>query len=143
MLFRSDNDVKMEVENYLFIDNGYKMRVLRKESDEYGGSKISQETSLLSSILKNGPEFGVHSFVYIESIKQFDMMFDYTTLKHDFNNIIALQMSEDDSQRLIGNYKASSLGQSNAIFVVDDTNTEVKFRPLALPPHSWVEHTLA
>jgi len=137
-----DNDTKMEVENYIFIDNGYKMRALRKESDEYGGSKISQETSLLSAILKNGPEFGVHSFVYIESVKQFDMMFEHATFKNDFENIIALQMSEDDSQRLIGNYGAASLGQSNAIFVVDGANTEVKFRPIELPPLSWVEHIM-
>lgn len=136
-------DSKMEHEHYVFIDNGYKMKSLRKDVDEYGSGRLSDEGALLSGIINKGSEFGVHSFVYVESMKHFDMIFEYSTLKNDFNNLVALQMSEDDSQKLAGNYNAANLTQETAIFIVDDANTEVKFRPFELPATSWLEHTLS
>ena len=137
-----ENDSKLEQEIYLFVDSIYKTRILRKTQNEYGGEKLSEETEKLSFILKNGSEFGAHSLIYIESMKQFDMIFDYNTLKQDFNNFIALQMSEDDSQRLVGNYEASKLGINNALLIIDDVNTQTKFRPFELPQLSWLEYKL-
>ena len=113
---------------YLFFFGLNKARNFKKA--DYS---LSNEAALLSKILADGGEHGIHSFIYADNPKGLDNIFDNNTLKNDFESIIALQMSVDDSRRFIGTDNAGSLGKENAILFVENMNLIKKFRPLQLP----------
>jgi len=117
-----------EEEKYLFFFGLNKARSFKKP--DYN---LSTEAMLLSKILADGGEYGVHSIIYVDNPKGLDNIFDNNTIKNDLETVIALQMSTDDSRKLIGTDNAGSLGRENAILFIENMNLVTKFRPLQLP----------
>jgi preprotein translocase subunit Sss1 len=127
-LTEAENGKEPEEEKYLFFFGLNKLRSFKKP--DYN---LSNEAMLLSKILADGGENGVHTVIYADNPKGLENIFDNNTIKNDFETVIALQMSIDDSRRLIGTEGASSLGKENAILFVENMNLVKKFRPLQLP----------
>ena len=124
----AESGKELEEEKYLFFFGLNKARSFKKP--DYN---LSNEAMLLSKVLADGGEHGVHTVIYADNPKGLENIFDNNTVKNDLETVIALQMSVDDSRRLIGTDSAGSLGKENAILFVENMNLVKKFRPLQLP----------
>jgi len=107
-------------------------RALRKD-----GYSMSEEGNLLAYILKEGADVGVYSLVQVDTMDNFSKNLDDNLLK-EFSQRVASQMNPDNSVKLIGNQKASKLGNNRAWYFDDNENTMIKFKPYELPTFSWV-----
>ena len=92
----------------------------------------------LSLILHDGPEVGVHTIVWCDTLTNLNRTFDRSTLR-EFGLRVALQMSENDSQNLIEIGDANKLGPHCALLYNDEVGTLEKFRPYALPDPQWLK----
>lgn len=124
-------------EKYLFMFGLDKARNFKKP--DYN---LSDEAMALSKILADGGEHGIHTTIYVSNSKALDNIFENGTIKNDLETLIALQMSVDDSRRLIGTDNAGTLGKENAILYVENMNLMKKFRPLQLPNEAWLNRQL-
>ncbi|MEI8167136.1 MAG: hypothetical protein WCG26_12190, partial [Chloroflexales bacterium] len=91
----------------------------------------------LPLILRDGPEVGVHTIVWCDTLMNLNRTFDRATLR-EFGLRITLQMSESDSQNLINTGDANKLGPHCALLYNDEAGTLEKFRPYALPDQQWL-----
>ncbi len=107
-------------------------RVFRKE-----GYSMSDEGNLLAYILKEGADVGVYSLVQVDTMDNFSKNLDDNLIK-EFSQRVASQMNPDNSVKLIGNQKASNLGNNRAWYYDDNENTMIKFKPYELPVYTWV-----
>ncbi len=92
----------------------------------------------LPLILHDGPEVGVHTIVWCDTLTNLNRTFDRSTLR-EFGLRVALQMSENDSQNLIEIGDANKLGPHCALLYNDEVGTLEKFRPYALPDPQWLK----
>jgi hypothetical protein len=95
-------------------------------------SRDNETLEQLKRIVADGPEHGIHSIFWFDSIKNFRSLFDYS-LEH-FNSRAVLPMSSQDSQDVIGEPFASTLGHFRAILYNNESGDNyAKFKPYALP----------
>lgn len=95
--------------------------------------KMGDPRRQFSTLLKEGPEVGIHSMVWCDS---------YSNIKYfinEFNMRIALQISKDDSYDLIGSYDANELKKYKAINYDKIEGKIEKFRPYSFPEEEWLE----
>ncbi len=90
----------------------------------------------LGLILREGPEVGVHTIIWCDSMTNLNRSLDRYTLR-EFVLRVAFQMSESDSHNLVESAAANKLGQHRALLYNDEAGTVEKFRPYAVPNASW------
>lgn len=123
-------------DNYLMVFAPYKLRSFKKE-----GYSLSNAAMIFDKIIKDGGECSIHTVMYMETQKNLENMFEHSTRNY-FQIVIALQMSSEDSNRLISSEAASNLGRDNALLCIEDINLVQKFRPLELPNDVWLGRKL-
>jgi hypothetical protein len=108
-------------------------------SSEPEGPSTAQQ---FASILRDGPDVGVHTIVWCDSVTNLNRVVDSRLLR-EFGLRVALQMSEQDSLGLLDSPIARQLGPYRAIFYVDDEARQEKFRPYAVPDEEWLRDVAA
>ena len=97
------------------------------------GDEVSDCGKLLDHILRNGPVYGVFTFLQVDSLESLSRI---GTPINVFNYRIALQMSENDSNKVVGSPIANKLFVFNrpsskfrAYFRDNNRNLTIKFKP--------------
>jgi len=117
---------------YFIVAGAQRMADLRPVSTRFG-NEPSEYAKKLMDILQRGPEVGVHVIMWVDNVKNFDMIFDRRTLAY-FDRRVALAMNKEDSQFLLGEPAAAMLGQFRALLQDEEANGVLeKFKPYALP----------
>lgn len=134
---------------YFFVHGIQRFRMLRKKDDDFGFSSYSDDDDkpatadqILTTILKDGPVFGVHTVMWCDSAATLERMLDRTALRQ-FESRVLFQMGASDSSALIDSIVASQLGMKRAILFCEELGQMEKFRPYALPDISWVSEMAA
>jgi hypothetical protein len=143
---RLDEDKVNLPARFLFLVGIQRARDLRP-SDPYS-STLPDSTNgevpqvdlsqLLVSILRDGPEVGIHTVIWCDSYTNLCRNLERQT-QREFAMRLVLQMGAEDSSSLIDSTLASKLGAYRAIYSNEDEGRLEKFRPYANPSREWLE----
>jgi hypothetical protein len=128
---------------YVLIFDLQRFRDLRKSDDDFGfSSRFGEEKPVsaskqLGTILRDGPQVGVHTIVWCDSLNNLNRSFDRQALR-EFEIRVLFQMSANDSSTLIDSPAASKLGEHRALFFSEEEGKIEKFRPYAVPDEAWL-----
>lgn len=112
---------------------------LRHEED-YGlsGGEGEATGERFASVLRDGPEHGVHTLLWCDTLSNLNRSVSRKTLR-DFDMRVLFQMSAADSSELIDSAAAGNLGLHNAILALQSEGTGEKFRPYMVPDAAYLE----
>jgi S-DNA-T family DNA segregation ATPase FtsK/SpoIIIE len=140
---RLDEDVTDAPTRFLFLYGLHRARDLRPD-DSMGFPSFSGEEAaapnlaeLFTAILRDGPEVGVHTLVWCDTMTNLNRSLDRRALR-EFAMRVAFQMSAEDSANLIDTPAASKLGPNRALFYSEDEGRLEKLRPYAVPSQAWL-----
>lgn len=127
---------------YLCIYGLHRARDLRPEEDNFSFSLSSEPAppnpaKQFPTILREGPELGVHTIVWCDTLANLNRTLDRRALR-EFEQRVAFQMSAEDSSNLVDSPAASKLGQHRALFFSEEQGRAEKFRPYGLPSEEWL-----
>ncbi|MCX7840296.1 MAG: FtsK/SpoIIIE domain-containing protein, partial [Anaerolineae bacterium] len=91
-----------------------------------------------AAILRDGPEVGVHTLVWCDTVTNLNRSVDRRVLR-EFALRVVMQMGAEDSANLIDSPAASKLGAHRALFYSEDEGRLEKFRPYAIPSPEWLD----
>jgi S-DNA-T family DNA segregation ATPase FtsK/SpoIIIE len=119
---------------YLVIVGLHRARDLRSE-DIYNQVEAAQQ---LGTILRDGPEVGVHSLVWCSTYAGLNRILQNREIA-EFGVRVALQMSAEDSNNLLDSPEANRLGSHRALLYDEERLGRLeKFRPYGLPEREWI-----
>jgi DNA segregation ATPase FtsK/SpoIIIE, S-DNA-T family len=95
-----------------------------------------EAADVLATILRDGPEVGVHTLAWCDSVDLLDRRLGREALV-DFGACVATTMDEQDSTTLLDSAYASTLRPRHALLADEERGRLVKFRPYVLPPSDW------
>jgi DNA segregation ATPase FtsK/SpoIIIE, S-DNA-T family len=124
---------------YLLILGLHRARELRPGDDDFYSSKDEPSAAkLLTTILKDGPEAGVHVLTWCDTVANARRTLDRSF--NEFGMRVAGPMSADDSQSFFDATDASRLDKPFRLIFADEDRPGVlqKFRPFALPELTWL-----
>ncbi len=127
---------------YLLIYGLQRARDLRQEDDlGYSFSTDEEEkppspAKQFSTILREGPDLGVHTLIWCDTYTNLTRTLDRRSLR-EFEMRVAMQMGAEDSANLIDTPAAGKLGLYRAYFYSEDEARLEKFRPYGLPSETW------
>ncbi len=139
-----EDQVWKEPAVYLFIYGLQRARDLRQEEDFGFSFGMEAEEAppnpaqQFATIVREGPEMGVHTIVWCDTYTNLTRTMDRRTLR-EFEMRVAMQMGAEDSANLIDTPAASKLGLYRAYFYSEDESRLEKFRPYGLPSEAWLE----
>ncbi len=128
---------------YLVVFGLQRARDLRQEEElgfgSFGGEEAAAPSPAqqLATILREGPELGVHTLVWCDTYTNLTRTLDRRALR-EFDLRVVFQMGAEDSSNLIDSPAASKLGPHRALFVSEEEGRLEKFRPYGLPPEAWL-----
>lgn len=126
---------------FLVIHNLSRFRDLKKGEDfnfsfsEDSGPAADKQ---LAAILREGPNFGIHSLVWSDSYNNTIRFLDRQSLR-DLEMRVLLQMGANDSANLMDSPAAAQLGARRAILYSDELGESEKFRPYGPPDADWLK----
>jgi DNA segregation ATPase FtsK/SpoIIIE, S-DNA-T family len=129
---------------YLFIYGLQRARDLRPDEDFSYSSFGSDEPKALSpakqfsTILREGPELGIHTLVWCDTLNNLNRTLERGLLR-EFELRIVFQMSQEDSLHLVDSPAANKLGPYRALLLNEETGQVEKFLPYGLPAKAWLE----
>lgn len=119
-----------------------RFRQLRQE-DEFDFSTDESDalspSKCFTNILTEGPEQGVHSIVWCDSLNNLNRTFNRKTLR-EFELRVLFQMSPTDSADLTDTALASDLGLYKALLFIEADGITEKFRPYGVPAPQVIAH---
>jgi hypothetical protein len=125
---------------FLILHNLARFRDLRK-SDDYSFSLdddgAGKPPELFSTILREGPNYGIHTLIWCDSFTNVNRWIDRPAM-HDLAFRVLFQMSGGDSANLMDTPEASRLGIHRAILYNEEQGDYEKFRPYGLPADDWL-----
>ncbi len=124
---RTETEQKSPI--YLLIYGLHRIRALRPEDS----SLIRQ----FSTILRDGPEQGIHTLIWCDMLNNFNRSLEQSMLD-EFELRVAFQMSENDSITLINSTEANKLGPYRAFLFKEGMGTPEKFIPYEQPSDEWL-----
>ncbi|MFI5378952.1 MAG: FtsK/SpoIIIE domain-containing protein [Tepidisphaerales bacterium] len=132
---------------YVFIAGLQRYRLLRKGEDDFSFSasdeeKKPQASKLFADLLKDGPAFGIHFVVWVDTPASLERTLERGSLR-EFDNRILFQMSANDSSNLIDSPAANKLGFNRALSFSEEQGVLEKFRPYSLPDREWFAQLVA
>ncbi len=129
---------------YVVIYDLGRFRDLRKSDDDYGFSSKSGEeekpspSKQLVTILREGPNFGIHVLCWCDTLGNLNRTFERSTAG-EFELRVLFQMSINDSSSLIDSPAAGRLGENRALLFNEEQGKTEKFRPYGLPDQEWLD----
>jgi len=127
---------------YLFLYGLQRARDLRQD-EGFNFPSFSEEsaapnsTQQFTTILREGPDVGVHTLIWCDTVTNLNRSLDRRALR-EFVIRVVFQMSAEDSASLIDTPAASKLGPHRALFYNEEEGRLEKFRPYALPTSDWL-----
>ena len=132
---------------YLFIYGLHRARDLRQEEGigfgSYNFGASGEESpppnpaQQFPTILQEGPELGIHTLVWCDTVTNLNRVLDRRALR-EFETRVAFQMGAEDSANFIDTPAASKLGPYRALLVSEEEGRIEKFRPYGLPDEAWL-----
>ncbi|MBK8030089.1 MAG: hypothetical protein IPK17_11395 [Chloroflexi bacterium] len=97
--------------------------------------EASDKAKVLNSIVAQGPELGIHTVVWVDSMQVFERTMQSRAWLTHFDLRIALTIPANDSQMLFGDASASKLPRLRG-YTRDESSPQglEKFKPYSLPP---------
>jgi hypothetical protein len=139
---RQEDDQRAAPPIYLFVFDLARFRELRRGEDDmgfsFGGeSRPPSPARLFATVLRDGPEVGVHTLIWCDSAASLARVFDRQALR-EFDLRVLFQMSAGDSSQLIDTPIASKLGAHYALLHDEEAGRIEKFRPYRWPNLEWL-----
>jgi hypothetical protein len=139
---RHEDDQRGAPPIYLLIFDLARFRDLRRSDDDLGFSFGSESrppspARLFGTILRDGPEVGVHTLTWCDSAASLQRVFDRQALR-EFDLRVLFQMSAGDSSQLIDSPAAGKLGAHYALLHDEEAGRLEKFRPYGWPDAKWL-----
>jgi len=91
----------------------------------------------LDTILRNGPEVGVHTLAWTASLEGFERRAGTSALR-EFSLRVATRLADDESTALFDGPVASDLRDHQAVLHDEDWGRVTRFRPYMPPPVTWL-----
>ena len=117
------------------LDSG-NLSTISFDLDENSQEKSNDE--MLNKIVKEGPDFGIHSIVWSDTWGNFKRRMDSNMLK-EFEMRVAMTMNEEDSNWIIGSPLCQKLRDNHAYLYSDETGEFTKFSPFSIPSEHWIK----
>jgi len=97
--------------------------------------EASEKAKVLNSIVAQGPELGIHTVVWVDSMQVFERTMQSRAWLTHFDLRVALTIPANDSQMLFGDSSASKLPRLRG-YTRDESSPQglEKFKPYSLPP---------
>jgi hypothetical protein len=102
----------------------------------------SEESELLDTILRDGPDVGVHVVAWCDKPVSLGRRLSSTTLR-EFGVRLLGPMSRDDSFAMVDSDLASQIGPSQAVLDDHDRAATTRLRRFAAPAAGWLDSVLA
>jgi hypothetical protein len=143
---RSESGSKVDSSHYLILLGMHRARDLRQ--DGYSGGLSNWDTdskpdlaSQFATILRDGPECGVHVLAWCDSYANLERIMDHRLIT-EFGTRVVGQMSNSDSHRLVDDEAAAQIDRPHRLIKYDEEHVGVleTFRPYALPSRAWLEN---
>ena len=133
---RSD-DVSGKPSIYLVLQGMHRIKALRDDTEDEAGHNAVE---LLKTILRDGPEAGVHVLAWADTWGNITRGLDRKTIG-EFGSRVAGVMDSGDSMNFLDNLAASKIVKSyRAIFYDEDRPGQLTaFRPYTMPPLAWLQ----
>lgn len=140
---RQEGDTQGESSIFVVIHDLARFRDLRKEEDDFSFSSLDEDkpasaAKQLADILREGAPLGIHVLVWCDSYNNLTRWLDRAVLR-EFELLVTLQMSPNDSSNLIDTPAASKLGVHRALLADLSQGRLEKFRPYGLPSIEWMK----
>ena len=141
---RQGNDQGDYPSIYVVIYDLGRFRDLRKSDDDYGfSSKYGEDekpspSKQLTTILREGPNYGIHVLAWCDTLGNLNRTFERSTAG-EFELRVLFQMSVNDSSSLIDSPAAGRLGENRALLYNEEQGKTEKFRPYGLPDQAWLD----
>lgn len=128
---------------YLVIIGLQRARDLREEERNILATGDTGANKLFASLLREGPEAGVHTIVWCDSLANVNRV--ARRQMREFGLRVASAMSADDSRALLDDGAASKLDKPHRAIFYDDERPGVfeKFRPYGMPSFAWLQQSAA
>jgi S-DNA-T family DNA segregation ATPase FtsK/SpoIIIE len=125
---------------YLVVAGLHRARTLRAEGGGFRRPEApASSADHLASVLRDGPEVGVHVLAWADTVTALQATIDRRLLG-EFGIRIALAMNEKDSGELVGSPAAARLREHRALLVDEEqAGGPQTFRPYVVPEGAWVE----
>ena len=142
---RAEEGRKVDTSHYLVLLGMHRARDLRHEGyssglrlDEVSKPDLAAQ---FATILRDGPECGVHIMAWCDSYANLDRTMD-SRLIAEFGTRVVGQMSNSDSSRLIDDDAAAQIDRPHRLIKYDEDHVGVleMFRPYAIPNRAWLEN---
>ena len=140
---RQDERVDNGVATFFFIYNLSRFRELQKAEDDFGfgggfgEEKTTSPAEMLAGVLRDGPNYGIHTILWSESYTNLMRWIDRPSLR-DIESRVLFQMSATDSSNLMDSSAASQLGPNRAMFYSEDRGRAERFRPYGIPDDDFL-----
>ena len=119
---------------YLIIIGLQRAKDMRSD-DPYDRTESSNQ---FSTVLREGPEIDVHTLLCCDTYTNLERSLDRKDIAQ-FDLRVVLQMSANDSNKIIDSDAASKLGPCSALFLDEDRASQPeKFRPYNFPSQNWI-----
>jgi len=130
---------------YLIIQGLHRARDLRPDPGRgfgLGDEDKAHPPEQFSTILREGPEVGVHTLVWCDTFLNLDRTLESRAL-HEFGQRVAGSLSQDDSMRVFDDAAAARIDRPHRLIKFDEDQVGVleKFRPYRIPATTWLEYT--
>lgn len=140
---RRQNDETSTPAFYVIVDQLSRFRDLRKAEEDFGFSSMGEDkppdpAAQFGDILREGPEFGIHSILCCDTYNSVMRSIDRQGLR-DLEMRVVFQMNAGDSSNLIDSPAASRLGVHRAILYDEGQGRLEKFRPYGVPSEPWLQ----
>jgi thiol-disulfide isomerase/thioredoxin len=151
VVVKRQNDRKAPVGHlYLIILGLHRARDLRQEDGGLRLRSLGKEErgpnlpDLFATIVRDGPEVGVHVLVWSDSYASLSRALDRQSLR-EFGVRVVGAMNSQDSMYLLDDAAASKIDRPHRLIKADETIVGVleAFRPYALPSINWVRKIAA
>ncbi len=92
--------------------------------------------------MRDGPEVGVHAFLWFDTVKSIGRRLPSRALQ-EVSWRLAGRMSADDSSSLLGSEAAGSLRDQQLLAVNEDRGVSLRCTAIDMPPAGWRRDLLA
>ncbi len=122
---------------YLILQGMHRIKSLREDIEDDDGHN---SVELLKSILRDGPEVGVHVVAWADTWGNITRGLDRKTIG-EFALRVAAVMDSGDSMNFLDDAAASKISKPHrAVFYDEDRPGQlISFRPYAMPPAAWLK----
>ncbi|GMQ46925.1 FtsK/SpoIIIE domain-containing protein [Vibrio sp. 10N] len=143
-----EEEMLSEPSIYIVINEAQRVKELAKQDNAFGMKAHADESAAhFSTILEHGSEYGIHLILSFDNVRSLTKAFDRNEIE-SFRNKIALQMSEEDSFRLLKTRDAAKLQADGkkpiyALYIDQMQNRPMKFKPYCYSQKSILEENLS